>query len=121
MKSPALPFGERIWHFELHVLIVSRSKGSRAFDTIEVVVETRRGGEKHGAGYTLEGNVLLQLILKGCLDHGKGFFLHELVSVENWSVTSGEDVSRWKTLEGIYGAQAGNGECSECETHGGDD
>lgn len=79
VESPTLPLGQAEGYFELDILKVARGKGRGAFDTVEVVIESRLLGEEERTRNTLEVDVFLELILKGQLDELQGFFLLQQV------------------------------------------
>jgi hypothetical protein len=81
MKSPALPFGKAEGNFKLDILEVTEFEGGRTLDTIQVIIEPRSLGDKHGARNTLDIDLLLELGFKVCLDHQQGFFLDKRSSM----------------------------------------
>ena len=112
VEGPTLPLGKRKGNFQLDVLEVARRKGGWTFDAIQVVVESRPLGQKHGARHTLEVDVLLEVVFKGRLDKEQGFFLFQQVvngrlvaSVDN--VLGRESGERVLRIEGgSHGAES---------------
>mmetsp|Transcript_538 Transcript_538/g.1571 ORF Transcript_538/g.1571 Transcript_538/m.1571 type:complete len:331 (+) Transcript_538:307-1299(+) len=80
VKRPALPLGQREGNFELNVLKVARSKGCRAFDTIEIVIKARALSQEQRARDTLKVDIFFEVCFKGILDHQKSFFLFQQVA-----------------------------------------
>ena len=100
VEGPALPFGKGEGYLKFDVLKVTRSKGSRAFNTIEVVVEARALRDKERARNTLEVDVGLELVFKGLLDEDERFFLVQQVLERGLVVL--QDVLGRESSKGIF-------------------
>lgn len=107
---PALPFRERKGNFQLDVLKVTRGKGGRAFDTVEIVVETRRLGEEHWASYLGDRDVALEVLFERRLDKANGLFLLEEV-LEDGIVGLVENLLGRKASEGRGAIKVGSHDC----------
>lgn len=104
VKGPTLPLGQTERHFELDVLEVPGSKGSRALDTIEVVVKARLLGQEERARYALEVDVLLEFAFEGGLDELQSFFLSQKV-LEDGGVLVHDFFGR-ETSQRVFGIES---------------
>lgn len=106
VEGPTLPLGKGEGNFEFDILKVTRSKGGRAFDTVEVVVESRALGDKERARNPLKVDVGLELVFKGLLDEAKRLFLFQQVLKRGLVVL--HDVLGRESSKGVFRVESGS-------------
>jgi hypothetical protein len=107
VKSPTLPFGQGEGDLQLDIFKVARSKGGGTLHSIQVVVESRALGQEHGTRYTLEVDVGLELVFKGRLDEGQGFFLFQK-TLNRRFVAVFEYMLGWEPGQWFLGVEGGS-------------
>ena len=111
VKSPPLPFGKREGNLEMGSGEITRLECSRAFHTVEVVVEARGPRDKHGSADTNEVDVGLEVVLQRGLAEAESLLELELVGKDRTVSAVLEDVLGGKSAKGIGAVEGGGHLC----------
>ena len=90
-QRPALPLGKRLHDLTLGAADGGDIKGDRAFNAVEIVVETGIGAHEQRRGYALEIQRRTQILLKAPLDEFDGSL--RLIDVQPGRVPLGNDAA----------------------------